>query len=99
MENLLARITLNPNVGHGKPTIRNKRYLVKSILEYLAGGDSAEDLLAQFPDLEQQFWLACNVSLNFSIKILKKILAFLDKEFDLEYYYFKNNLQFHYRQF
>ena len=56
---LLSRITLNPNVGHGKPTIRNKRYLVESLLAYLAGGDTIDDLLTTFPDLEREDLLAC----------------------------------------
>jgi uncharacterized protein (DUF433 family) len=59
MQNLLERITLNPHIGHGKPTIRNKRYLVESILEYLGGGDSTEDILENFPDLEREDVLAC----------------------------------------
>ncbi|HAK77326.1 MAG TPA: hypothetical protein DCM71_10550 [Runella sp.] len=55
----LTRITLNPTIGHGKPTIRNTRYLVEGLLEYLAGGDSIEDILQQFPDLEREDLLAC----------------------------------------
>ena len=43
---MLSRITVNLNVGHGKPTIRNKRYLVESSLEYLAGGDTIEEYMA-----------------------------------------------------
>jgi uncharacterized protein (DUF433 family) len=56
---LLDRITLNPEIAHGKPTIRNKRYTVEGLLEYLAGGDSMEDLLKEFPDLEKEDLLAC----------------------------------------
>ena len=56
---LLSRISINPHVGHGKPTIRNTRYLMESILEYLAGGDTVEDLLKEFPDLERADILAC----------------------------------------
>lgn len=55
----LTRITLNPTIGHGKPTIRNTRYLVEGLLEYLAAGDSIEDILQQFPDLEREDLLAC----------------------------------------
>ena len=55
---LLDRITLNPDIVHGKPTIRNKRYTVEGLLEYLAGGDSIEDLLKEFPDLEKEDFLA-----------------------------------------
>ncbi|HXL55177.1 MAG TPA: DUF433 domain-containing protein [Chitinophagaceae bacterium] len=56
---LLDRITLNPEIAHGKPTIRNKRYTVEGLLEYMAGGDSIEDLLKEFPDLEKEDLLAC----------------------------------------
>ncbi|MBD0368908.1 MAG: DUF433 domain-containing protein, partial [Flavisolibacter sp.] len=55
----LNRITLNPEIAHGKPTIRNKRYTVEGLLEYMAGGDSIEDLLQEFPDLEKEDLLAC----------------------------------------
>jgi uncharacterized protein (DUF433 family) len=56
---LINRITINPEVAHGKPTIRNKRYTVEGLLEYLAGGDSIEDLLKEFPDLEKEDFQAC----------------------------------------
>ncbi|MEN0046106.1 MAG: DUF433 domain-containing protein [Bacteroidota bacterium] len=56
---LLNRITINPNVCHGKPTIRSKRYPVESILEYLAGGDTIEDIVEEFDDLEREDILAC----------------------------------------
>ena len=56
---LLHRITINPEIAHGKPTIRNKRYTVEGLLEYLAGGDSIEDLLKEFPDLEKEDFQAC----------------------------------------
>ncbi|MFN8344867.1 MAG: DUF433 domain-containing protein [Spirosomataceae bacterium] len=56
---LLSRITLNPNVGHGKPTVRNTRYLVEGLLEYLAAGDSIEEVLEEFPDLVKEDLLAC----------------------------------------
>ena len=56
---LLNRITINPMVCHGNPTIRNKRYMVESMLEYLSAGDSIDELLAEFPDLEREDLLAC----------------------------------------
>jgi len=56
---LLNRITINPGVAHGKPTIRNKRYTVEGLLEYLAGGDTIEYLLKEFPDLEKEDFQAC----------------------------------------
>lgn len=51
--NLLHRITINPEICHGKPTIRNTRYMVVGILEYLAGGDTIETILAEFPELQK----------------------------------------------
>lgn len=39
--------------------IRGLRYPVESMLEYLAGGDSIDDVLAEFPDLERDDLLAC----------------------------------------
>src|SRR4051794_7452566 len=56
---LLDRITINPETAHGKPTIRNKRYTVEGLLEYLAAGDSIEELLKEFPDLEKEDFQAC----------------------------------------
>jgi len=58
-ENLLSRITVDPEICHGKPCVRGLRYPVEAILEYLAGGDSTEHLLAEFPDLEREDILAC----------------------------------------
>lgn len=43
----------------GIPTIRDTRYTVEGILEYLAGGDSIEELLIEFPDLEKEDFQAC----------------------------------------
>ena len=64
----LDRITINPLVCHGKPTIRNKRYTVESMLEYLSAGDSIEELLAEFTDLEREDLLAC---LQYATKAVK----------------------------
>ncbi len=58
-EKLLNRITINPAICHGKPCIRNLRYPVSSILEYLAAGDTVEDILAEFTDLEEEDIKAC----------------------------------------
>lgn len=56
---LLQRITIDPHVCHGKPCIRGLRYPVGVILEYLAGGDSTENILKEFPDLEERDIMAC----------------------------------------
>lgn len=65
---MLSRITIDPEVCHGKPAIRHLRYPVESILEYLAGGDTFEDLLTEFPDLERDDLRAC---LDFAARSLK----------------------------
>ena len=59
-ESLLSRITVDPEICHGKPCIRGLRYPVETILEYLAGGDTIEDMLKEFPDLERDDILACH---------------------------------------
>jgi len=66
-ENLLSRITVDPEICHGKPCLRGLRYPVETILEYLAGGDSVKNLLAEFHDLEREDILAC---FEFSQKML-----------------------------
>ena len=59
-ENLLSRITVSPDICHGKPCVRGLRYPVEALLEYLAGGDSVESLLKEFSDLEREDILACH---------------------------------------
>lgn len=51
---LLRRITIDPEICHGKPTVRGLRYPVESLLEYLAAGDTTEEILTEFPDLEKE---------------------------------------------
>ena len=51
---LLNRITIVPDVCNGKPTIRGMRITVKTILEYLAAGETAENILDAYPNLEQE---------------------------------------------
>ena len=72
----LNRITINPLVCHGKPTIRNKRYTVESMLEYLSAGDSIEELLAEFTDLEKEDLLACLQYATKDVKVKSYQLAF-----------------------
>ncbi len=55
---MLDRITINPNICHGKPTIRGLRYPVEFILELLSSGMSIEDILEDYEDLEKEDILA-----------------------------------------
>ena len=58
-EELLSRITINPNVCFGKPCIRGHRIWVSLILDFLASGTTAQEILAEYPDLEAADILAC----------------------------------------
>ena len=54
----LERITTDPNICHGKPTIRGMRYPVESLLELLASGMNIDEVLADYSDLEPEDVLA-----------------------------------------
>jgi uncharacterized protein (DUF433 family) len=53
-QKLLDRITTNPDVMVGKPTIRGLRITVEQILIALAGGVTTQELLKEYPELEPQ---------------------------------------------
>jgi uncharacterized protein (DUF433 family) len=59
MESLLSRITINPLLCHGKPTIRNKRYPVELILDLLSAGMTEQEILEDYPALEEADIRAC----------------------------------------
>ncbi len=60
MENdLLKRITIDPNMCHGKPTIRGMRYPVVNILELMSSGMTHAEILADYEDLEEADLQAC----------------------------------------
>ena len=48
------RIEINPAVCHGKPVVRGTRVLVSQILGALSGGDSIEDVLAEYPSISSE---------------------------------------------
>ena len=54
MVNLLNRITINPEVCHGKPCIRGMRWPVEVLLDELASGMSQDEVLADHPELERE---------------------------------------------
>ena len=56
---LLERITLNPKVMTGKPTVRHTRLSVEHILKAYAAGITFEQLKDDFPFLEQADIQAC----------------------------------------
>ena len=55
---LLERITTDPDVRFGKPCIRGHRITVQEILEWLSSGASQQQILADYPQLEPEDFLA-----------------------------------------
>jgi len=53
MDDLLSRITVDPDICHGKPCIRGLRYPVETILDLLSADMTPEEILADYPDLER----------------------------------------------
>lgn len=51
-EQLLSRITVDPEICHGKPCIRGLRYPVEFLLELMSSGMTNEEILADYDDLE-----------------------------------------------
>lgn len=58
MTELLERITIDPQIAHGKPTIRGLRYPVEMVLEWLSVGMTVDEILADYEDLEHADILA-----------------------------------------
>ncbi len=56
---LLDRISVNPNICFGKPCIRGTRIWVSLILDMLAANDSVEDILQAYPHLKLEDIRAC----------------------------------------
>jgi uncharacterized protein (DUF433 family) len=70
---LNSRITIDPEVCNGKPTIRGKRIAAQTILEFLGAGETAEEILKQYPSLEPDDIRAC----------LQFAALLMDKRYDL----------------
>lgn len=66
--NLLERITINPEIVHGKPSIRGMRLTVEMIIDLLGSGMSNEEILEDHPELEKEDILA-------SLKFAKMYLS------------------------
>jgi len=52
-------ITIEPGKRNGKPCIRGLRITVSDMLEYLAGGMTENEILADFPELTREDIQAC----------------------------------------
>lgn len=58
-QELLNRITFNPDIFGGKPIIRGRRLAVEHVLGMLVAGDTVDDLLKAYPWLEKEDIQAC----------------------------------------
>ena len=58
-QELLSRITIDPGKCFGKPCIRGHRIWVSLILDFLAGGATVEEILKDYPNLEEADIRAC----------------------------------------
>lgn len=68
MNDLLSRITIIPEICHGKPTVRNMRYPVEMILDLLSAGMSHQEIMIDYPALVDEDIQAC---LFFASRIVK----------------------------
>jgi uncharacterized protein (DUF433 family) len=55
---LLARVTSDPDIRFGKPCIRGHRIAVEEVLQWLSTGATQEQILADYPQLEVEDFLA-----------------------------------------
>ena len=55
----MNRIVIDSDICNGQPTIRGTRITARAVLEFLAAGDSTEDVLEEYPALDRQDVLAC----------------------------------------
>ena len=62
-----ARITVDPDLCNGKPTIRGKRIAVQTILEFLSAGEDRGEILRQYPSLTEEDIDAC---LEFAVDLM-----------------------------
>jgi len=55
----MHRIEINPEVCNGKPVIRGTRIAVQTVLSFLSAGDSVDDVLVGYPQINREDVLAC----------------------------------------
>ena len=77
METIIDRITINPDICHGKPTIRNMRYPVEMVLDLLASGMTHQEIIADYPAIEEEDIIACLIfaAQLTRVKTLNKLVA------------------------
>jgi len=58
MNHLLERITVNSAICHGKACIRDMRWPVETVIDFIASGMSFNDIITDHPELEKDDILA-----------------------------------------
>ena len=61
------RISVSPDVCNGKPVVRDTRITVQTVLEFLAAGDSVDEVLEEYPTLKREDVQAC---LDYASKLM-----------------------------
>jgi uncharacterized protein (DUF433 family) len=69
----MDRIIIDPDICNGQPTIRGTRIAARTVLEFLAAGDSVQDVLEEYPSLTREDVLAC---ISFSSELMKHHFSF-----------------------
>ncbi len=59
MGDMSERIVIDPDICNGRPVVRGTRIAVQTVLEFLAAGDSPDELLADYPALTRENVRAC----------------------------------------
>ena len=77
METLIDRITINSDICHGKPTIRNMRYPVEMLLELLSSGMTWDEIMEDYPVIEKDDIRACLLFATqlTKVKTMRKLVA------------------------
>lgn len=52
-------ITIDPAICNGRPVVKGTRVTVQTVMEFLAAGDTVDDVLAEYPALTREDVLAC----------------------------------------
>lgn len=75
--NLLDRITINPEIMHGKPSIRGMRWTVEMVLDLLGSGMTIQEIMEDHPELEKDDILACLQFAKLSVagQVIQKIAS------------------------
>jgi len=71
----MDRISIHPDICNGRPVVSGTRISVQTILEFLAAGDSIEDVLEEYPSLSREDILAC---IGLSSNLMKHHFSLLE---------------------